>query len=363
VYDLVSNTVCADLLDYLARDSYFCNLDIAFEYRFLSFLYIGRDSNGYRRIFVRLWKPTRPKPRRDTLTDLVRLLEARYLVAERAYFHHAKIVSGAMLGRALQEAALLNEIAEQDLYRHTDETLLRSLAASANPIASHLARDLLARRLHRLLDPYREDDFVAAQGHDHARNIYDEHIKPLSQDPSRRRQLEDQLAHEIGGQPGDVLLYIPSKEKGMNMKAADMLVLWEGQPKRLREITDPIVSPRLNQIIGAHKALWGVYVIASRTLDDTQLRLLQRGCDVRFMDRTDSHVHQYYEQVVTRALPTLPRNAQHELHAGQFPIALAAAARELQEAAHDPRPFPERLAAIVRSHFARGIPAVRDDKE
>jgi HD superfamily phosphohydrolase len=32
IYDIVSNTVCADLLDYLARDSYFCNLDIPLDY-------------------------------------------------------------------------------------------------------------------------------------------------------------------------------------------------------------------------------------------------------------------------------------------------------------------------------------------
>src|SRR6185295_19254340 len=45
VYDIVSNTVCADLLDYLARDNYFCNLGVPLEYRFLNFLYLHRDAS------------------------------------------------------------------------------------------------------------------------------------------------------------------------------------------------------------------------------------------------------------------------------------------------------------------------------
>ena len=52
IYDLVSNTVCADLLDYLKRDSLFCGLAISIEERFLNFLYLAQD-NGLRRVFVR----------------------------------------------------------------------------------------------------------------------------------------------------------------------------------------------------------------------------------------------------------------------------------------------------------------------
>lgn len=84
IHDIVSNTVCADLLDYLLRDNYFCNLGIALEYRFLNFLYLHvpeGSTDNRRRVFVRLWKGHKNKPRRDTLTDLARLLEARYMVA------------------------------------------------------------------------------------------------------------------------------------------------------------------------------------------------------------------------------------------------------------------------------------------
>ena len=138
IHDIVSNTVCADLLDYLARDNYFCNLNISLEYRFINYLYLKPEHKGgsdrhkdgsvrggrpKRRVFVRLWKKKGNRPRRDLLTDLTRLMEARYMVGERAYFHHAKLVTGAMLGRALQEfeASIPNE---SYFYDKSDDTTL-----------------------------------------------------------------------------------------------------------------------------------------------------------------------------------------------------------------------------------------------
>ena len=38
IHDLVSNTACADLLDYLQRDNYFCNLDTRMSLNFLNYL-------------------------------------------------------------------------------------------------------------------------------------------------------------------------------------------------------------------------------------------------------------------------------------------------------------------------------------
>lgn len=163
IHDIVSNTVCADLLDYLQRDNHFCNLGIGLEYRFLNFLYLhapeddkpdNKDdkSDNKRRVFVRLWKRNEKKPRRDTLTDLARLLEARYMVAERAYFHHTKIITGAMLGRAIQEAECAEELTEEDMYNHSDDSLLHLLSNSEVQTAKRLGTCLLNRELHKLID-------------------------------------------------------------------------------------------------------------------------------------------------------------------------------------------------------------------
>src|SRR5207247_583945 len=152
--------VCADLLDLLARDNFFCNLGVSLEDRFLNFLCLHRDINGQRRVFVRLFKSSRPVARRDTLTDLCRLLEARYLIAERVYFHHAKVISGAMLGRAAYEMLMVGELTEDKLYDHTDDTLVKQLACSLATVASKLGLALWNRKLHKQLHKYQEEEFI-----------------------------------------------------------------------------------------------------------------------------------------------------------------------------------------------------------
>jgi HD superfamily phosphohydrolase len=124
-YDLVNNTVCADLLDYLRRDCYFCNVVLDMDYRFLKFLYI-RPEGRVKRLVVRLWKEGKPSPRRDLLNELIRLLDNRYLLGERVYFHHAKLVTGAMIAGAVQREKMEGTLKKEMLFEMGDETLLET---------------------------------------------------------------------------------------------------------------------------------------------------------------------------------------------------------------------------------------------
>jgi HD superfamily phosphohydrolase len=146
IHDLVSNTVCADLLDYVLRDNYFCNLNIEMEYRFLNYLFL-KEYNGNKRVFLRVRKTDTSKIRRDVLSDLSRLLDARYLIAERVYFHHAKIAAGVMVGRALFEMLSAQEITEPELWQLSDIALIDRFAASENMIARLLGQQLQTRSL------------------------------------------------------------------------------------------------------------------------------------------------------------------------------------------------------------------------
>jgi uncharacterized protein len=296
VYDLVSNTVCADLLDYLARDSYFCNLGSPLEYRFLNFLYLQEvdseraEAVKYRRVVVRLWKPKHPEPRRDTLTDLARLMEARYMVAERAYFHHAKIISGSMLGRALHDEKLVNGLSEDMMYNHSDDSLLYELSNSKSPVAKRIAQMLLGRQLYKNRNvefelKYNRADFDSVQAHDHKTNKVDEILRRIS-DPSQRTALENDFANEIEAEPGDVIIYAPPE--AMNMKAAMMKVLWKGRIIPFRDVDDPVIGPRLDEILHAHRLLWSVWVFFHPRLDAEQVALLKEKCDIEFLSSSNS---------------------------------------------------------------------------
>jgi len=77
ICDVVKNTVCADLLDYLERDAYFCNLSFGFGDRFLRYLFLTKTDDGARRVAIRLWKERDERVRDDIVSELIQLTYAR----------------------------------------------------------------------------------------------------------------------------------------------------------------------------------------------------------------------------------------------------------------------------------------------
>ena len=375
IHDIVSNTVCADLLDYLARDNFFCNLGVSLEYRFLNFLYLhSRDTGGAqeagaegaegesqtpKRVFVRLGKHRTKVPRRDTLTDLCRLLETRYLIAERVYFHHTKIASSAMIGRAVYECMLAPkpeapELKEDDLYLHTDDSLIQKLADSTAAVASRLGRSLRERRLHKELRKYQRAEFDGVQEQDHNLSVL-ETVTTRLKNPADRGQFEDRVAAEIGAPQGSVLVYCPPEE--MNLKIARMNVMWKGREMEFREIDDSIIGPRLREILLAHKRLWGVWLLASDELDEDQQRLASEAFELEFLTPTDqksTRKNEYYRHLVDRALRQEARKVS-PADTRTYQERRDNVVGEMVATTSDNRPFAERLRASIGQHF-RHIP-------
>lgn len=356
IHDIVSNTVCADLLDYLLRDNHFCNLGVSLEYHFVKFLYLRPDNAGQRRVFVRLWKDdaTGGRPRRDTLTDLCRLLETRYLMAERVYFHHAKIAASAMLGRAIQEAQEVGELTEELMWRKTDEVLLAELRQSKSELAARLAEEVSIRRLYKQQHAFRWEDVQKTQAHYHLANQYDDVIQARIGDPRDRREFENQLADIIGAEPGDVLLYAPTRK--MNRKEAEMTVLWEGHPAQLKDIDDPVVRPRLNATLDAHKLLWSIRLLVRPSLTPVQRQLAQDLCEIELLAHKrerDTKQRTLYKQVVEGALAA--ENRRIPGSAREYHQQVLGIVDELLVPGHKAGPFSTRLRRAVGRVFPDSV--------
>lgn len=350
IYDLVSNTVCADLLDYLRRDSYFCNLLLGLDYRFLNFLYLRKDGD-VRRVFIRLWKQGHHEPRRDTLTDLVRLLEARYIVAERAYFHHAKIISGAMLGRAIQEATSNGGegLTEEQIYGLSDDTLLYELRRSKQSIAARLADYVHKRQLYKTVLRLRRDKFEGIQVQEHDEDVI-AYAQSLVDTAELRKDLEDQLAIEIDAEPGDVLVYAP--DEGMNLKVAEMKVLWRGKATPFKDIDDSVVMPKLNAILDSHRKLWAIHVMAKPDLTDDQREQLIQSCQVKFLSAPSHRAieeQKFNETLVERCVRKMNLSIPPDL--AEFQRLRQEAAAELANSVDQTLPFKQRLCNIVSRYF------------
>ena len=349
IHDIVSNTVCADLLDYLARDNLFCNLGVSLEYRFLNFLYLHRQREQ-KRVFIRLAKHGKGVPRRDTLTDLCRLLETRYLIAERVYFHHAKTAASAMLGRAVYESIGAGELNESQLYDHTDDSLLLRLASSKATVAKYLGQCLWERRLHKQLHKYERGEFEGTQGQDHGRSVLREVTDSLGE-PGSRKDFEDRVADEVGAKPGEVLVYCPPEK--MNLKVARMNVPWKGTETEFGEIDDPIIGPRLKEIIFAHRQLWGVSVFVSGDLGTGQRDLVRQACDLQLVTPSDQLMtkkREYYRHLVDGALQGQEKRVATGTTEG-YHRQREQVVDDMVATASDNRPFAARLQGSIAQHF------------
>jgi HD superfamily phosphohydrolase len=102
VEDIVGNTICADLLDYLERDHRALGLPIALGRRFVSSFYVTPtgDPETERHMVLRITRDGRE--RTDVVTEVLKYLRYRYELSERALVHHTKLAADAMTGKALE---------------------------------------------------------------------------------------------------------------------------------------------------------------------------------------------------------------------------------------------------------------------
>lgn len=102
--DIVGNTICADLLDYLRRDHLFTGLPLALGRRFEAGFYVTPEEDPHlaARMVLRIFRPDGKGERTDAITELLKHLRYRYELSERALVHHAKLAADSMIGKALE---------------------------------------------------------------------------------------------------------------------------------------------------------------------------------------------------------------------------------------------------------------------
>lgn len=265
---IVTGTVCADLLDYLKRDAYHCGLRWTYDERLLDYFSIADGS-----LAVRLNKDG--AFRHDVVTELVHLLQFRYTLTERVYYHHAKASSGSMVSRAVELAMGCGGLSIEDLYELRDDALLDRLGrlASRGDGLEDLVDDLLARRL------YRRAYVLAAEGPGRPGLAPDEQTAlahAYHEDVPRRREVERRLAEQLGVPESHVILYCPAAR--MQLKEADVPV--EVAPGRVAPLSS-LHHPDVGSLAAKHRGLWRFYVLLSRR-DSSAMDRLAALCEEEF---------------------------------------------------------------------------------
>jgi HD superfamily phosphohydrolase len=265
--DIIGNTICADLLDYIKRDHSMTGIRATYDNRI--FQYFGVDThNGYKRVVIQLVRHGRV--RNDALADLLDILKLRYNLSDKVLFHPKKCAADAMLIRSISTSGLT----EDDLMRFSDDGLLDHLRGS------------------RLVDMIRQwklykPVFVCGKSQI---NTYDDQlqknelIKALHKDEKLRKRIETRVEGEIGLPKGQdsLLIFCPSPK--MTLKSVRALVKWkDGTVRRLNEIRkedDPLVRDQVSMLEEIYPQLWKLYLFCEPRLRSLGRRIQEVFCDV-----------------------------------------------------------------------------------
>ncbi|MGH9922599.1 MAG: hypothetical protein ACRD38_07590 [Nitrososphaerales archaeon] len=207
---MVLNTICADLLDYLKRDFYFCGIKKTYDDRFLKYACVVKQD----KLPVFAYRLTNKKRelKSSVLSSLLNTLELRFDLAELVHTHDAKNCFSAMVIEAFnfywqslsgpQREALLN-----DMLLLGDDELLAYLNNKGGEVTRKLVKFYNSRTAYKRIVLFRG----WAQAQDNKRVI------DLFQNPRKRYELEKRIATWINDKrlkEGDCLIYVmPNPEK------------------------------------------------------------------------------------------------------------------------------------------------------
>ncbi len=242
--DVVSGTICGDLLDYLKRDNYFCGLSYEFDERIFHYFTVagGRLALDLHRGGLL---------RRDALTEITNLLRIRYVLSERVYYHHAKIAAGVMISKAV-ERALERGLTEEELCRLTDDALLHLLGERfgddepLGELVSAFRRRRLFKRCYMISRRIGEGSLEQMVRRHH-----------LNEERARD-EAERRIADGLGTRPHRVAVYCAPPE--MALKEADVPVTMpDGRMAELSSLN----TEEIRVLQAQHRELWRLYVFVS----------------------------------------------------------------------------------------------------
>ncbi len=274
-HQITAGAVAADLLDYLARDAYFCGLSQRYDQRIFQLFELDLSTDRPSRLYLNAQRDG--VLRQDALSEIIHLLRLRYFLSERVYFHHTKTVSGAMVSRAVEEA-VGQGLTLEEISVLTDEglwTLLESRFGHL-PAVSRLMGSLRSRRL------YKRVFLLTAELAEERREQF---VRDYHYDAGRRSQAETELARACKLKSEDLIIYCPALK--MQLKEARLPVRVDGGPPCGLE---DLPVDEIGILKQRHRQLWRFYVFLS---PDRMNRadLLAKTCEAYFGE--SNHLPRY----------------------------------------------------------------------
>jgi len=342
ISDVIANTICADLLDYLPRDRMNLGMECQDHTRLQRYLTI-RPGTLYSpdeglRVCIMVTRRGKGGQRRDVATAVLAIMRERYEMAERVYYHHKKAAASTMLAKLMEICADEDKPADDEkiypapwtfvrethsirpnIAHFSDLTLIDYLGkAKVDPKNKNLQKQLYLgikydrRAIYRTLLVV---DIDLVQLSNHPISFFTEKLRGL---PNQGRlELEKDLADVADSEGGEVLVYCPSPD--MQSKEVDArLEITENRVLPLRVQSESFTYYQDVRVIEQYyQDLWRMYIFVSPSIFDNPKKcraIVDKFCELYRIPRISayskvrSHIFLIDEDVaVGRALEPLHR--------------------------------------------------------
>lgn len=254
--ELIKDTISADLLDYLSRDALGTGLLLGWDKRILQYLKISRHAKKLHLVIDAMEGGVKNQ---DVISEVERLLQSRYFLAERAYFYHTKLAADAMIIKAVKEASLSSDL----LTASTDDEILLYLRdKSKSCVANSLASQIWERKLFKTA--YMIDKQTLEERSS-------ESVASFSKEYFGREKasaIENKLISGTNFKYEDIIVFCLPPD--MNMKVANALIRVEKGTVRAKTL------PGFREINAKHENLWRLYVFVKAGMEDVIARKCER---------------------------------------------------------------------------------------
>lgn len=294
--DVIGNTICADLLDYLPRDRRNLGMEPRFHARLQRYFTIAPGTlykNEGLRLAISVTRKGHGGQRRDVATAVLEIMRERYEMAERVYYHHKKAAASSLLAK-------LVELLPKDLQPKDDENVYPAPWQPGHRNPPHMlhlsdaglidylgtiagAKDpKLQKRLYDALRFRRKDvyrtlmviDCDVANQSRHSIAYFAEDLRGPEDNPGMdgRITLERKLESAANCGSGDVIIYCPAPT--MQSKEVDArLEIFEDRVLPLRVQRESFAyNSDLKVLQQYYEQLWRAYVFVSPEVFEDSLK-------------------------------------------------------------------------------------------
>jgi len=304
-YDIVSNTICADLMDYTLRDTMFASMPKTFDKVLLTCMKIVE----YKTIFFERKKiskqmfrlgvsVSRKKVRHDIITAILDLLRIRYDLTEKVYYHHTKVIMDAMLEKILRSLPNESLFNPKEIYLQYlgDEGFLRllekKLATEHLDHGKEILDKMFNRNLYKTVFRINKDE--------HLSRIGKNNVITCSK-PTGRNQIEQELITELRDtyntslSDGDIIISYPPEK--MQKKIAKALIEWsDGQIFTFENLPKEAgYSNEVGMLTERYSSLWSMNVFVNPNKIQ-YIRLIESICEQKFDIRNESILKNYLKE-------------------------------------------------------------------